>query len=266
MWRAPLGRIGTAVTIVLATAACVGAPAARAQNAGGGPVHWSFEDGTLDGWTVVSGSFDKLIDDRPNFRNRGTPFNKEGTYYLSTMEQSNGGYSDGYTGVVESPRFRLTHPTVSVLVAGGSSAQQYVAVCTVDSSAPDGCHEIARVSGPQDEVLQYETLDVSQAVGQTAFVAVVDHSTGGWGHLSVDDVRANVPAMPRGLRTQHDAGGVTVDWNAVQEPGVTAYAVSRSTRFDGGYSRIGAVTGTSYRDTTATPDGKYFYRVERETA
>lgn len=264
MWRGMRARVGVAAAVVGAAVA-VAAPAASAEPASG-PVHWSFEDGTLDGWQVVSGGFDRLIDDRPNFRNRGIPFNKEGTYYLSTMERNNGTYDDGMTGVVVSPRFTVTHPTVSMLVAGGSSAEQYVAVCTVDPSAPDGCHEIARRSGPQDEILQYETLDVSAAMGQTAFVEVVDHATGGWGHISLDDVRANAPAMPRGLSVAHDPDGVTVRWRAVDEPGVR-YEVLRATAIDGDYRELtGApVAATSYRDASAQPGDRFFYRVRAVT-
>jgi uncharacterized protein (DUF608 family) len=256
MWRSRLGRASAAMTVAFALAA----PAAHAQS--GGAEHWSFEDGSLDGWQVTSGGFDRLIDDRPDFRNRGIPFNKEGTYYLSTMERNDGTFTDGFTGVVQSPRFTLTRPIVSMLVAGGASDQQYVAVCTVDPSAPDGCHEVARTSGPEDEVLQYKRLDVSEALGQTAFVEVVDHATGGWGHISLDDVRANAPAMPRDVTARHDQGGVTLGWKADDEPGIAGYDVLRSTSFDSGYAKLGSTTGTTYRDTSAKPGDRYFYRVQ----
>ena len=59
---------------------------------------------------------------------------------------------------------------------------------------------LAKVTGNEEEGLraQYRrrSLDGSEHVGEELYLEVVDQSTGGWGHLSVDDV--NVPvSSPR---------------------------------------------------------------------
>lgn len=238
--------------------------AASTTSALTGPVHWSFEDGTLQGWHVVSGSFGKLIDNHVNFTNRGTPYNDEGNWHLSTMNTPSDGWTDGYTGVIQSPEFQLSRPAISMLVGGGNDANEYVAVCVADPSAADGCHQVAKTQGPEDEIMQYRTLNLAAYIGQTVFIEIVDQSTGGWGHVTLDDVRANAPAMPSGLTTGRSSNnGVTVSWKAVNEPGVTGYDVYRSEYQDHGFVKLTSspLQGTTYRDNSAGPDGSYFYQV-----
>jgi hypothetical protein len=89
-------------------------------------VRFDFETGDLQGWRIVEDQFDRLVSDRDVFHNRypGVPdnrYNKQGKYYLSTVEQQPGMPSnDRMTGVVESPVFVLTGPRMSMLVGAGT--------------------------------------------------------------------------------------------------------------------------------------------------
>jgi hypothetical protein len=83
-----------------------------------GVVRFDFESGDLQGWRVMEGRFDLLVCDRPTFHNTGEPYNKQGKYFLSTLEQANYTPNDGFVGVVQSPVFRLDGPDLSLLVGG----------------------------------------------------------------------------------------------------------------------------------------------------
>ena len=49
------------------------------------PVHWSFEDNSLDGWQAT-GALGALVSNRANFANHPQiAFNKEGMGFLSTL-------------------------------------------------------------------------------------------------------------------------------------------------------------------------------------
>lgn len=151
----------------------------------GGQVIFDFETGDLQGWTVVEGKFDKLVCDREVYRNEPTvKYNKQGKYYLSTIELSNYTGNDDMTGVVESPVFVLQGGAVSFLVGGGSHPDTYVALCTENGE------EVQKASGKNTEVLQRVTWDLRELVGKRVFLRIVDANHGGWGHVTFDDFRA----------------------------------------------------------------------------
>ena len=69
--------------LLLLSAICLGTiSSVFAEN----KVTFDFESGDLQGWRVVEGKFDHLVSDRKAFHNGGKPYNKQGTYYLSTVE------------------------------------------------------------------------------------------------------------------------------------------------------------------------------------
>ncbi|HVX42981.1 MAG TPA: GH116 family glycosyl hydrolase [Mycobacteriales bacterium] len=234
------------------------APAAAAAP----PIHWNFEDGTLQGWTAEPGSnLGPPITSRVYYHNNPTiKWNKEGTYFLSTEEDPNGKYNDGYTGVLNSPQFTLTEPIVSMLVAGGSSATTYIAACLPDPDQPHGCQVVEKTAGVNAEPFILRTMDLSKHVGDTMFLQIVDENTGGWGHLTVDDIHVNYPPTPQHITVDRTAQSVQLSWDKVAG---TGYHVYRSTEQNSGYARVDQtpVTATSFVDRSADPGTAYFYRV-----
>ncbi|WP_309135021.1 hypothetical protein [Cellulomonas sp.] len=100
-------------------------------------------------------------------------------------------------------------PAVQALDGGYDPDDLYVALVRAD----DG-EVVAKVSGNVEETLraQYRrrTIDASDQIGEELYIEIVDRSTGGFGHLSVDDV--NVPvaltrADGRGGRQRLDEEG-----------------------------------------------------------
>jgi hypothetical protein len=150
---------------------------------------FDFETGDLQGWTVVEGSFDLLVSDMKEFRNRpGTPYNKQGTYYLSSIETRDYHGNDRMTGMVQSPTFTLETRYVSFLVGGGKGPGVYVALCLADTE-----DEVRAARGDNDEMMRRHIWDVSEFGGQDVYLRLVDRETGGWGHVTFDDFRPPTP-------------------------------------------------------------------------
>lgn len=149
---------------------------------------YDFETGDLQGWKVVEGKFDRLVCDRATFRNTGGIYNKHGKYYLSTVETAGYTGNDAMTGTVQSPTFTLTSAYVCFLVGGGKGPGVYVALCTAEGDA-----EVRVARGMNDETMLRHIWDVREFTGQQVYLKIVDHETGGWGHVTFDDFREPTP-------------------------------------------------------------------------
>jgi len=146
---------------------------------------FDFETGDLQGWTVVEGSFDLLVSDMREFRNNpGTPYNKQGTYYLASIETKDYRGNDRMTGIVQSPSFTLETPYVCFLVGGGKGPGVYVALCLAETD-----DEVRAARGDNAEHMRRHIWDVREFVGQAVYLRLVDRETGGWGHVTFDDFR-----------------------------------------------------------------------------
>jgi hypothetical protein len=178
-------RVGSGVSAVIALSWLV------AARAGEDVVRFDFESGDLQGWLVIEGQFDYLVSDRAVYHNQypdqpGNAYNKQGKYYLSTVEQKPGMPSnDRMTGVVESPVFVLTGPDMTMLVGAGVQAGSYMALCTLDDK------EVVVGRGKADtEVMQRVAWHLPALVGQRVFLKAIDREAGGWGHVTFDDFTA----------------------------------------------------------------------------
>jgi hypothetical protein len=146
-----------------------------------GALRFDFESGDLQGWQVVEGEFDLLVSDRKSLPQwTDVPFNKQGTYHLSTVE-TNEGATDKMTGVIESPRFHLSGEQMSMLAGGGHDDRTYIALCRADGT------EVLRTGGPNGPFFRRVQWDVSAWKGQVVFLRIVDRKTAGWGHITLDD-------------------------------------------------------------------------------
>ncbi|MCP4450343.1 MAG: hypothetical protein GY809_02700, partial [Planctomycetes bacterium] len=149
-------------------------------------VRFNFETGDMQDWQIVDGRFDYFVSDRPEFHNNyagiSRRYNKQGKYYLSTVEQQPGMPSnDGMTGIAESPIFILSGSTMTFLVGGGSSAQTYVALCRLDGE------EVVKARGRNTEVMERITWNRPELIGKAVFLRIVDKNSGPWGYIAFDD-------------------------------------------------------------------------------
>jgi sucrose-6-phosphate hydrolase SacC (GH32 family) len=97
---------------------------------------------------------------------------------------------DGTTGTLTSPEFEVTQPFLNFLIGGGAQKE------TCMNLLVNG--KIVRTaSGEDNERLAWRSWEVREFSGRKAALEIVDHVTGGWGHINVDQIMlADSPARP----------------------------------------------------------------------
>ncbi len=163
-------------------------------------LHFDFEDGP-DGWRIVEGSFGDFHCKRAEYHHVGGAYRKHGTFFLSTLESPAGRPDDAYTGVAESPVFRLEAPSLTFMVGGGNHPNTYVAICRLDGT------EVKRAQGRCAQEMVDVAWELPELVGQPAFLRIADGHPAGWGHVTLDDVR---------LQGTLDVAASTQHWAARQ--------------------------------------------------
>jgi sucrose-6-phosphate hydrolase SacC (GH32 family) len=141
--------------------------ASRGWVATGGLVGAAPAQGTLSGQQTVSGY--------------------TGTRLVNTF--LNG---DSTTGTLTSPPFTITRPLISFLIGGGNAPG---AEC-INLKIQGQSQAVRTATGRNEEKLVSQTWDVSEYMGQTAVIEIVDQQTGGWGHILVDEITFTGDAAP----------------------------------------------------------------------
>jgi hypothetical protein len=165
------------------------------------PLTWkgaepALEHGNLmyDDWTTVWGNAFALqptFGDRPEDRT-GFVSNIEGLFAINTSEQHAGPLGWGcpecppepaMTGVLRSRVFRLTHPTLTLRIGGGSDPDStYVALYNAIND-----EEIARGAGRGNDFLYPQAWDVTPHLLDWVYLEIGDLArTGAYGYVSVD--------------------------------------------------------------------------------
>lgn len=148
---------------------------------GEGRISFDFESGDLQGWFVAEGWFGHPVANNGKIRNGGQPMNKQGKFYLGTLESSaGGGPTDAQTGVIESPVFKLSGPKINFAVSGGNHGDTYVGLCTMDGK------EVRKTSAKNSEFFSKVSWEVPELVGMPVFLRLVDKNPGSWGHIVLD--------------------------------------------------------------------------------
>jgi len=192
----------------------------------GPPLVFDFESGNLQGWKEVKGKFELPVADR-DFRHdkKNEKCNKQGRFFLSTVDKPDDKFDDKMTGEIESPVFVPTGPKMSMLVGGGRHNNTYVALCTIDG------REVYHAKGGPNGEMQKVEWDIPQVVGKQVYLKVVDHNRGGRGHVMFDDFHAegklDLPATEKRLgkeavamaTAKHEPPGPKVPGPKVPGPG-----------------------------------------------
>ena len=105
---------------------------------------------------------------------------------------------DDSTGRLVSPPFAIHRPYIAFLIGGGNDPEKLAIELLVDGKA------VRRATGGNDrpggsETLLRESWDVSDLMGETATLRIVDAATGGWGHLNVDQI-VQTDSKPKGMQ------------------------------------------------------------------
>ena len=152
---------------------------------------FDFESGKLAPWKVVAGEFNHPIGNRDTFFHNHHEYNKQGEYYLTTLERSADAKQglDQQTGVIVSPLFVPAGGTMTFRIGGGGGQSTYAALCTSDGK------EVEFARGINNQVMQQAEWDLTPFIGQKMFIKVVDNSTVGWGHITVDDFQFDAKVL-----------------------------------------------------------------------
>ncbi|NMC21590.1 MAG: glycoside hydrolase family 32 protein [Thermogutta sp.] len=99
---------------------------------------------------------------------------------------------DGTQGTLVSPPFRIERRYLCFLIGGGGYADETFMELLVDGKSVRKAHG-PNVNPGGSEELDWESWDVSEFIGKTAVLRIVDRRSGGWGHINVDEiVQSNV--------------------------------------------------------------------------
>ncbi|MEQ8472004.1 MAG: Ig-like domain-containing protein [Marinoscillum sp.] len=145
---------------------------------------YDFESGDLTGWTVSGAAFTDA-DVTNDTEWWGGSFQHEGDYHLHGFKDG----GDGQTGSIQTGNFILgAHGQISLLIGGGNDINNlFVGLYRASDDAL-----VASVTGKNDETYSEVIIDGVAALGVSCYLKAVDNSTGGFGHLNLDDVRVPI--------------------------------------------------------------------------
>ncbi|XP_022802831.1 uncharacterized protein LOC111340271 [Stylophora pistillata] len=158
------------------------------------PCKFDFESG-LDGWVKTGTAFENqpTFGDNPTARNRGQPAQQQGDWWIGGFEDRPSKSTpagkiqgDGPQGTLVSPTFKITGPTISFLIGGGCD------VNTVRVELIVGIKVVEKETGHCTETMTRKAWDVKKFIGRNAHIKVVDSSSGGWGHINLDDLKGDM--------------------------------------------------------------------------
>ncbi len=140
---------------------------------------------------MVEGKFGHLIGSRSTFFRDQGEYNKQGKYYLTTLESSADAVKgmDSQTGVIVSPLFIPEGGSMTFRVGGGRGQDTYVALCLADGT------ELQKARGINNQVMQKVSWDLTPYAGKKLFLKIVDQSTSGWGHITVDNFQFDAEVL-----------------------------------------------------------------------
>ena len=89
---------------------------------------------------------------------------------------------DASTGTLTSPAFIITNSCINFLIGGGNNPGLTCINLLVNGNV------VATATGNNDEILRWNGWNVSQWLGQSAQIQIVDNGTTSWGHVLVDQI------------------------------------------------------------------------------
>lgn len=114
---------------------------------------------------------------------------------------------DDTIGTLTSPEFAIERSHINFLIGGGHHPGEACINLIVRGEV------VRTATGPNDrpggtEALDWSSWDVSELIGETAVIEIVDRRQGGWGHINVDhiiqsDTQRSAGPAERGLAITH---------------------------------------------------------------
>lgn len=193
-----------------AAIALCGASTAAAQD-------WTFESGSLLGWTRTGTAFERQPTYGNNVATRrpGESPSHVGDWWIGTFEARPGpglpagaAQGDEPIGTLLSPFVTLSRPYIQFLIGGGADITRLRVELLIEMRAgetaalggpislADGVYSVrASATGNNAEAMRREQWDVRAYFGRKARIRVIDNASGAWGHINVDDFRSSDAAI-----------------------------------------------------------------------
>ena len=100
-------------------------------------------------------------------------------------------HGDGPTGTLTSPQFTIERKFIAFTIAGGNYERHTCIKLLIDGKI------VRSATGWRSDRLMPQSWDVSEFAGRSARLQLVDHASGDWGHINVDQiVQTDAPANP----------------------------------------------------------------------
>jgi|GEM_PF-990602 len=153
-------------------------PAGRAVLPPGWRVLFNFEDVSFVHWTIFGSAWGNSAE-RKEVSGQDLVRRYGGRYFATSMH---GG--DARTGTLISSPFTIDADTIRMRLGGGSDDYQLRVELRIDGKPV----RTASPPHPASERFSDVSWSVADLMGQTASIALIDDSTGPWGHLNVDEI------------------------------------------------------------------------------
>jgi uncharacterized protein (DUF608 family) len=135
-----------------------------------------FEDGTYDGWTVKGEAFGRAP-------HTGTsPGQQPVSGFMGKRLVNSFVPHDGPQGDLISDPFTIERKYIGFLIGGGDHPGETCMNLVIDGQI------VRTATGKNLERLDPMSWDVSEFVGKTARLEIVDHHSGSWGHINLDHI------------------------------------------------------------------------------
>ncbi len=219
------------------------------------PFTLDFESGDLGGWKKSGNAFvfQPTKGDNPTARHRGQPSNHQGKYWIGTYEKYQGNQGqkrgdiqgDRLAGTLTSLSFTIPSGTLSFLVGGGSGFKTRVELLVLDPL--EGSIRVKYASGRDTETMHRETWDLAPYAGKKGRIRIVDDSSGGWGHINVDDFQFSTIQFiqPPAIHIQPPIVPIYPE-QKVEIPGLIGHPMHEAeTMIDAAHLKVGEVAETA---------------------
>jgi len=138
-----------------------------------------FEDGTFERWTVEGDAFGTApiaIEDHQH------PAQVTGHHGKRLADSWGSRKTDFAVGKLVSKPFKIVRSNLSFLIGGGNHPGETCINLLLDNQV------VRTATGNDLEALMPASWNVAEFIGKTAQLEIVDHNTGGWGHILVDNI------------------------------------------------------------------------------
>lgn len=143
----------------------------------------NFED-TYAPWTVVSGTAFGTVPATGTFVGQNLVQGWNGAGYVNTFIEG-----DAPVGVLRSPMFEITEPYICFRLGGGMHSEVLHADLYIDGKRvmSSTAADFTSTSDIAQERLRARSWNVSEWLGDSAYIEIVDATSSGWGHINADD-------------------------------------------------------------------------------